>query len=724
MARRSGSSSSFAEGSDDSHLFTPLFLPQRTEADDDLDASTARTITSHHENSPPISGQIPVPTGGVHSFQTTEYLRHRHHHINQSSSFSTPQKSQPDDLRSMSLDDADAAAGARALDTGDLRDGGIGSEPRRRSLNHSAERRKSRSLGHVSPSEYLPSPPHHAGMISLRDHSTNFFNNMNHERMPPPGAKKIERLHGVAGSEHDFLLLSSSASLQSEFSTDSMSEGGDFKHRRRSGTKGTSSRSESFPPLMVAGGIVPSNALPPIEGSPSNEKIRAFGPNVGDLSIPNSPTATLDSKNKFVVLGWDMSNYTRRSQFLISASGTFFFSLLYGYLQELISVELCHRKLGLFLAATQFLGYTILSYFFRNLDKGSSSGGSGNSSSGASNSRMSRIRRLRTPWKLRGGGIAGEGLAEPSSFSKMTVPLEVYVGLSMLRAIDLGMTNLAMQYVNYPAKTLMKSTRVVFTMLFGVLVTKKRYGMADYSIVGLMVAGLGMFMHADATNSAVFQPLGIIMLTISLLCDGAISNMSEAIMNKYEVGQDEYIYRLYSVALFFVSLAAGAKGDLRDGLVYLTTPGTIKEMEENLDPTWSISGKLITMILFSTTGFLGSSCSAAITKSFGALTMSITSTARKATTIFLSFALFPNECTLEHILGIILFIGSLIAKSFRASRHGRHQHHQHHHHLDGTHATNGKTSLRDGQVMEMGSGGTCNMSPLFLRRKNFADDAV
>ena len=39
-----------------------------------------------------------------------------------------------------------------------------------------------------------------------------------------------------------------------------------------------------------------------------------------------------------------------------------------------------------------------------------------------------------------------------------TVPMDLYVGLSVLRAIDLGMTNLAMQYVNYPAKTLMKST--------------------------------------------------------------------------------------------------------------------------------------------------------------------------------------------------------------------------------------------------------------------------
>jgi UAA transporter family len=96
-----------------------------------------------------------------------------------------------------------------------------------------------------------------------------------------------------------------------------------------------------------------------------------------------------------------------------------------------------------------------------------------------------------------------------------------------------------MQYINYPAKTLMKSSRVVFTMLFGVLIQRKAYKPADYMIVVAMVTGLATFMHADASSSAVFHHIGVIMLTISLFCDGAISNVSETIMNQYGVGQDE-----------------------------------------------------------------------------------------------------------------------------------------------------------------------------------------
>merc|ERR1711933_36751 len=112
------------------------------------------------------------------------------------------------------------------------------------------------------------------------------------------------------------------------------------------------------------------------------------------------------------------------------------------------------------------------------------------------------------------------------------------------------MTNLAMQYVNYPAKTLMKSSRVVFVMLFGVLISRKRYRFLDYLIVLLMVAGLVIFMHADANSSAVFDSMGIMMLTVSLICDGAISNLSENLMKHFGVGQDEFIFWMYSIALF------------------------------------------------------------------------------------------------------------------------------------------------------------------------------
>jgi hypothetical protein len=145
-------------------------------------------------------------------------------------------------------------------------------------------------------------------------------------------------------------------------------------------------------------------------------------------------------------------------------------------------------------------------------------------------------------------------------------------------------------------------------------------------------------------------------------------------MTQYGVGQDEFIFRMYSIALVAIIGAAAVKGDLTAGLVWMLQPGTYEEQLQNIpleERTWSAGGKIATMILFSSMGFFGSSCAAAITKQFGALSMSITSTARKATTLFLSFVLFDNECTYQHILGIIIFIASLTAKSLRRKNKSR-----------------------------------------------------
>jgi hypothetical protein len=231
-----------------------------------------------------------------------------------------------------------------------------------------------------------------------------------------------------------------------------------------------------------------------------------------------------------------------------------------------------------------------------------------------------------------------------------------------------------MQYINYPAKTLMKSSRVVFTMLFGVLIQRKVYKTTDYAIVIAMVVGLAMFMHADANSSAVFHHMGVIMLTISLVCDGTISNMSETIMSQFGVGQDEFIFRLYSISLMAIAAAATVQGDLWAGLHWMTQPGTYQQYLDNVpldQRSWSVPSKIMVMVLFSTMGFFGSSTSAAITKNFGALTMSITSTARKATTLFLSFLLFNNVCTAEHVAGMAVFIAALTTKSLRRRNSGK-----------------------------------------------------
>lgn len=144
-------------------------------------------------------------------------------------------------------------------------------------------------------------------------------------------------------------------------------------------------------------------------------------------------------------------------------------------------------------------------------------------------------------------------------------------------------------------------------------------------------------------------------------------------MEEYAMTQDEFHSRLYVVSLMATVVAAHANGELVEGIEYfLLRPGTVPEIEsgELVDPTWTIARKAMVLVLFGTCGIMGASCLGAITKRFGALSMALTSTARKATTLFLSFALFQNNCSSEHFVGVSLFMSGLMMKTLNKSRGG------------------------------------------------------
>lgn len=271
--------------------------------------------------------------------------------------------------------------------------------------------------------------------------------------------------------------------------------------------------------------VAAGKIIPDIESAP--ESLASINTNNGaDLEFFEDLVS-----EPVLVLGVDITHLPRQTQFIVCAAGVFGFSLLYGYLQELIAVQICNRNLGLFQAMAQFSGYTGWAYLLRNFVYQKQQ----------RQLKLSRSRNASPTTTEEGDSLLlrqQQGRSSSSS-SKPQVPIPLYIGLSLLRALDLGMTNLAMQYINYPAKTLMKSCRVVFTMIFGVIISRKTYFAADYAIVMAMVAGLAIFMHADSNSSAVFHHIGVVMLTVSLVCDGAISNLSERIMVNYGVGQDE-----------------------------------------------------------------------------------------------------------------------------------------------------------------------------------------
>ena len=125
-------------------------------------------------------------------------------------------------------------------------------------------------------------------------------------------------------------------------------------------------------------------------------------------SVPSGSSASAYSANRLIVLGLDITHLPRHQQYIFCACGVFFFTLIYGYFQELVVVKIFDRQLPLFLALCQFTGYAfnsvIVSIFINRTGS------------------FSQLKQL-----------------------AQTVPFRSFLLMAALRAFDLGMTNSSMR---------------------------------------------------------------------------------------------------------------------------------------------------------------------------------------------------------------------------------------------------------------------------------------
>jgi solute carrier family 35 (adenosine 3'-phospho 5'-phosphosulfate transporter), member B3 len=110
--------------------------------------------------------------------------------------------------------------------------------------------------------------------------------------------------------------------------------------------------------------------------------------------------------------------------------------------------------------------------------------------------------------------------------------LQVYAAVAALVLMAMYCTNLALHEVPYSIKIVVKSCRVLPTMLLSVILQGTRYSFQQIGAALVLILGLGLFLAAD---SAVGEPgshrgfvsVGLLMLIVSLLLDAIAANVEE-----------------------------------------------------------------------------------------------------------------------------------------------------------------------------------------------------
>ncbi|CAH0398636.1 unnamed protein product [Chilo suppressalis] len=293
-------------------------------------------------------------------------------------------------------------------------------------------------------------------------------------------------------------------------------------------------------------------------------------------------------KTTINILCLDITHYSQLTQFGLCSAFVFICYLAYGYFLELIFTGPEVKPVSLYITLLQFLITMVFSYV-ESL--------------------------IRNPIKRK-------------------VPIRTYAILAALTLGTMSFSNLALSYLNYPTQLIFKSCKLIPVMIGSIIILGKRYGFLDYIAAIIMCIGLTMFTLADSNTSPNFDIIGVIVISLALLCDAIIGNVQEKAMKQFQASNNEVVFYSYAIACIYLVVITGVSGIMTAGYIYCS----------------EMPVKLYTNIfLLSLSGYMGLQAVLTLVRICGATVAVTVTTMRKALSIIISFLLFSKPFVFQYV---------------------------------------------------------------------------
>ncbi|XP_072560896.1 solute carrier family 35 member B1 [Paramormyrops kingsleyae] len=207
-------------------------------------------------------------------------------------------------------------------------------------------------------------------------------------------------------------------------------------------------------------------------------------------------------------------------------------------------------------------------------------------------------------------------------------------------------SNSALLYVNYPTQVLGKSCKPIPVMILGVTILRKKYPLAKYLCVLLIVSGVALFLYKPQKGggSAADHVFGFgeMLLVCSLMLDGLTGVAQDHMRNRFQTGPNHMMLHINLWSILVLGISVLWTGEIWDFLSFA-------ERFPNI---------YYTILLFGITSALGQTFIFMTVVFFGPLTCSIITTTRKFFTILGSVILFGNEISnLQWVGTVLVFFG-------------------------------------------------------------------
>mmetsp|Transcript_16697 Transcript_16697/g.23666 ORF Transcript_16697/g.23666 Transcript_16697/m.23666 type:complete len:386 (+) Transcript_16697:159-1316(+) len=225
-------------------------------------------------------------------------------------------------------------------------------------------------------------------------------------------------------------------------------------------------------------------------------------------------------------------------------------------------------------------------------------------------------------------------------------PLRSYTALTLCLMMSSSFSNMSLNFINFPTKVVFRSCKLIPAMVIATIINRRVFRSSEYLAAFSITIGLILFAAADWKLTPSFNPIGLVLVSLSVIADAVLPNLQE---NLFTHGSSrlEVIYYSNIFALVFMTMSTFISGDL-------FAVFKLASMDPHLQ---------LYLVIYTAISYIAITFYMKIVKKFGGVVAVLLATVRKAMTLSLSFLLFPKDFSWYYVFGAVLVLGGLLAAS-------------------------------------------------------------
>jgi len=221
-------------------------------------------------------------------------------------------------------------------------------------------------------------------------------------------------------------------------------------------------------------------------------------------------------------------------------------------------------------------------------------------------------------------------------------PLSLYAAIALALGLSQALGKITNRYLNYATGTIIKSAKLVPTLLISVVWLRRKVSPAEWLAASLLVLSSALMALGEKAVEPNFDPVGLPVAAFQLFLAALQGNLQERALKDYGAPISEAMAYGNGLGVVVVLVGMQVSGEMSPATEFFASSPLA----------------LFLLAVRSGTFFLGALALTAMTKEHGTGAATAVGTARKSLTVLMSFLLFPKPMHVNYVLGTVAFLAA------------------------------------------------------------------